>query len=46
MTSKVIGFEVLGDGVGIRFEPVPALPQPETSTAAQTTSSRILISKT
>jgi hypothetical protein len=37
---------VLGDGVGIRFEPVPALPQAQTSTAAEITTSRILISKT
>jgi hypothetical protein len=36
----------LGDGVDTRFEPVPALPQPEMSTAAKTTSKRILISKT
>jgi len=45
VTSK-FGPPALGEGLDAGFEPVPALPQPEMSTAEAITSSRILISMT
>jgi hypothetical protein len=47
VTSKPIGLElVLGDGLVVRPEPGPTLPQPEISKAAEITTNRILMSKT
>jgi hypothetical protein len=45
VTSKFT-LPVLGEGLDVGFEPVPALPQPEMSTAMTIAGSRILISQT